>query len=57
MKLCKTNRFHFAVGLYTDNAQKMSKHGKTIKMFHNSLLNKVLKDIQLNKLQQALVKG
>ena len=26
----KTNRFHFAVGLYSDNAQRTSKHGKNI---------------------------
>ena len=28
--LYKTNRFHFAVGLYSDNAQRTSKHGKNI---------------------------
>ena len=30
--LYKTNRFHFAVGLYSDNAQRMSKHGKNISL-------------------------
>ena len=28
--LYKTNRFHFAVGLYSDNAQRTSKRGKNI---------------------------
>ena len=28
--LCKTNRFHFAVRLYSDNAQRTSKRGKNI---------------------------
>ena len=26
----KHNRFHFAMGLYSDNAQRTSKHGKNI---------------------------
>ena len=28
--LYKTNRFHFAVGLYSDNAQRTSKRGENI---------------------------
>ena len=28
--LYKANRFHFAVGLYSDKAQRTSKHGKNI---------------------------
>ena len=29
--MVKTNRFHFAVGLHSDNAQRTSKHGKNIR--------------------------
>ena len=28
LAMCLTNRFHFAVRLYSDNAQMTSKHGK-----------------------------
>ena len=29
--MVKTNRFHFVVGLHSDNAERMSKHGKNIR--------------------------
>ena len=37
--LYKTNRFHFAVGLYSDNAQRTSKRGENISHASTSLFS------------------